>query len=80
MSETLVPHNVRTAAKRGFIRTATQSLASIIPTAAVTIGITGDWLLATGLSIASAVVTSALAGVASYLSILSKGIPEDYTN
>lgn len=78
MDTTLVPQAVRTAARRGFIRTATQSLASLLPTSIVTVAVAGDWLLAAALSVTSALVTAALAGGASYLSILSKGVPADY--
>lgn len=74
----LVPDATKTAAKRGFIRTAAQSLSSAIPTAAIAIGATGDWALGVGLGVAGAIVTAGLAGAASYLSIVSKGIPEDY--
>ena len=78
MSDRLIPVDATVAAKRAFVRTAAQSLASVIPTAAVVIGITGDWWLSAMLGAASAVVTALLAGSAAYLSILSKGIPEDY--
>lgn len=78
MSTQLVPTTTKLAAKRGFIRTATQSLASVIPTTGVVIALTGDFLLATTLGTASALTTAALAGAASYFSIISKGIPEEY--
>lgn len=78
MSDRLIPVDATVAAKRAFVRTAAQSLASVIPTAAVVVGITGDWWLSAMLGAASAVVTALLAGSAAYLSILSKGIPEDY--
>ena len=78
MSSELIPSATRTAAARGFIRTATQSLASAIPTTAIAIGTTGQWALGVGLGAAGAVATAALAGTASYLSILSKGVPGDY--
>lgn len=77
-NRTIVPDEVHVAAKRGFIRTATQSLASVIPTAAIAIPITGDALLGIGLAVGGAVVTAVLAGTASYLSIVSSGIPADY--
>lgn len=75
---TLIPADTKLAAKRGFIRTAAQSLASVIPTSAITITLTGDWLAGAGLGVASAIVTALLAGTASALSITAKGIPEDY--
>lgn len=78
MSTELIPNSTRFAAKRGFIRTAAQSLASVIPTTGVVVAVTGDWLVAAGLGTASAVVTAGLAGAASYFSILSQGIPDAY--
>lgn len=74
----LIPANTRRAAARGFIRTACQSLAAVIPTTAVTVTLTGDWALGVGLGVAGAVVTALLAGTASALTITAKGIPEDY--
>lgn len=78
MTTELIPASTKLAAKRGFIRTAAQSLASVIPTTGVVVGLTGDWILAAGLGAGSALVTAGLAGAASYFSIISKGIPEDY--
>ena len=78
MSTEIVPAATRLAAKRGFVRTATQSLASAIPTTAIAIGLSGDWLLGVGLGAGGAVATALLAGLASYLSIISKGVPEEY--
>lgn len=78
MSEKVIPVSTRLAAKRGFVRTATQSLASVIPITAIAIPTTGDALVGVGLGVAGAVVTALLAGAASALSIISKGIPEDY--
>ena len=78
MGDRLVPADVTLAAKRGFIRTACQSLASAIPTSAVAVGLSGDWLLGVGLGVASAVVTAVLAGAASALSITAKGVPGEY--
>lgn len=76
---TVVPEHTRLAAKRGFIRTASQSLSSAIPTGGIVLALTGDYLLAAGLGAGSAVVSALLAGTASYLSIISKGIPDEYT-
>lgn len=78
MTNELVPVQTRVAAKRGFIRTAAQSLSSAIPTAAIAVTLSGDWALGLGLGLAGGAVTAVLAGAASYFSILSKGIPEDY--
>ena len=77
-NRTIVPDEVHVAAKRGAIRTFCQSLASVIPTAAIAIPITGDAILGAGLAVGGAVVTAVLAGTASYLSIVSSGIPADY--
>lgn len=74
----IVPAGVKLAAKRGFVRTATQSLASVIPIAAIAIPTTGDALIGVGLAVGGALVTAALAGTASALSIISNGIPDDY--
>ncbi|ACZ29555.1 hypothetical protein Xcel_0516 [Xylanimonas cellulosilytica DSM 15894] len=74
----VIPADITAAAQRGFIRTACQSLSSAIPTAAVAVSLSGDWALGVGLGVASAVVTAVLAGAASALSIVAKGIPEAY--
>lgn len=78
MTNKLIPADAQLAAKRGFIRTGAQSLSTAIPTSAITITLTGDWLLGAGLGVANAIVTAILAGAGSYFSILSKGIPADY--
>lgn len=75
---TLIPADTKLAATRGFIRTACQSLASVIPTSAITISLTGDFWIGAGLGAASAIVTALLAGTASAMSITASGIPEDY--
>lgn len=80
MTDPIIPAATKLAAKRGFIRTATQSLASVIPIAAITIPTTGDALLGVGLAAAGAVATAVLAGAASALSIVSNGIPKDYAD
>lgn len=79
-TDPIVPAAVKLAAKRGFIRTATQSLASVIPIAAIAIPTTGDALLGLGLGAAGAIVTAILAGSASALSIVSNGIPREYSD
>lgn len=75
----LIPANTKAAAKRGFIRTAAQSLATgfIVP-AGVAFGFTQEFGLALGLGLAGAVVNAGINGAQSYFDILSKGIPEDY--
>lgn len=78
MTHRIIPEATVVAAKRGAIRTFCQSLSAFIPTAAIAIPITGDALLGIGLAVGGAVVTAVLAGTASYLSIVSSGIPADY--
>lgn len=78
MTNELIPATTVLAAKRGFIRTASQSFSSAIPTAAIAVTLSGDWALGLGLGIAGGLVTAVFSGAASYFSILSKGIPEDY--
>ena len=78
MADKLIPVDARRAAARGFIRTAAQSLSAIIPTSAIVLGLTGEWWQAAALGAGGAVATAVLAGLASYLSILSAGIPGDY--
>lgn len=80
MSQNIIPPSVKLAAKRGFIRTATQSLSSVIPIVAIAIPTTGDALLGIGLGVAGAITTAVLAGTASALSIVSNGIPSDYVD
>lgn len=79
-TDSIVPAAVKLAAKRGFIRTATQSLSSVIPITAIAIPTTGDALLGLALGAAGAIVTAILAGSASALSIVSNGIPQDYSD
>lgn len=78
MTDNVIPASTKLAAKRGFIRTFTQTLSSVIPITAIAIPTTGDALLGLGLGAGGAIVSALLSGVASYLSILSNGIPEDY--
>lgn len=78
MSNEVIPAATKLAAKRGFIRTFTQTLSSVIPITAIAIPTTGDALLGVALGAGGALVSSVLAGAASYFSILSNGIPEDY--
>jgi len=80
MSNEVIPAATKLAAKRGFIRTFTQTLSSVIPITAIAIPTTGDALLGVALGVGGALVSSVLSGVASYLSITSSGIPDDYTN
>ena len=79
-----IPAAVRLAAKRGFIRTTAQAYAATLttglPSATLIVSLIQDptgWLLA-GITVALALIAPLAAGVASYLSILSNGIPQDY--
>lgn len=79
MTTSLVPKTTQVAAKRGFIRTTTQALSVTIPTA----GITGAALSSSdpstiGWAVLAGLISSLGAGAASYFSIISKGIPEEY--
>ena len=78
MTDRLIPVDATRAAARAGVRTAAQSLAAALPAGGVVLALTGDWWSAAMLGAGSAVVTALLAGGAAYLSILSKGIPEDY--
>lgn len=80
MSESVIPRATVLAAKRGFVRTATQALSSVIPITAIAIPTTGSGALGLGLGVAGAVASSLLAGGASALMIVSKGIPDEYVN
>lgn len=76
---TIVPDTTKVAAKRGFLRTSTQSLSTSVPTFAITgLALSSADPVAVAWSVGAAVLSSFLAGAASYLSILSAGIPEDY--
>ena len=76
---TLIPEETRIAAKRGFIRTASQSLAtSFVLPAGVTIAFTQDALLAAAIGVGGLVVGAVVNGLQSYFSILGQGIPDDY--
>lgn len=77
--KTLVPDATKIAAKRAFLRTSTQALRASIPTYAITgLALSGADPVAVAWSVGAAVLSSFLAGAASYLSFLSAGIPGDY--
>ena len=84
MSDPLVPDATVKAAKRGFIRTASQSVATAlaggITVNAVLAAIDGGTINPTVLIVtaAVAVVTPIINGAQSYFSILGSGIPDDY--
>ena len=79
MSEKLIPADTKLAAKRGFIRTASQSLAtSLVLPAGVTFAFTQDALIAAAVGVGGMIIGAVINGAQSYFSILSAGIPEDY--
>lgn len=79
----LVPADAQVAAKRGFIRTTAQAYAATIPSGGLTAGVISatitnpDPILLISV-VGSALLSPLLAGLASYFSILSNGIPADY--
>lgn len=82
-SKSIVPDDVKIAAKRGFIRTTYQAYAATIASATISAAAVlslidnpdPKLLVATVLA---AIVPPPLAGLASYFSITAKGIPSDY--
>lgn len=83
MTEKIVPSDVQLAAKRGFIRTTAQAastaLAGGVTSAGVLQVVSGEIPVSAALVIAGVTVVSPfIAGLASYFSILSKGIPAEY--
>ena len=80
MSTELIPADTHVAAKRGFIRTATQSLAtSLVLPAGATFAFTQDALLAAAVGVGGMLVGAVINGLQSYFSIISNGIPDDYS-
>lgn len=84
MSDPTIPASTLKAAKRGFIRTASQSIATAlgggITVNAVLLVINGgnvDWTVLV-VTAAVAVATPVINGAQSYFSILGKGVPDDY--
>lgn len=75
----VVPEATVFAAKRGFVRTFAQSLATsfVIPTG-VTFAFTQDALLAAAVGVGGMIVGATVNGLQSYFDIISKGVPEDY--
>jgi len=84
MTDPTIPPAVIKAAKRGFIRTASQSLATSFGTG-ISVGALAtlvnhgqpDWWTI-GAGAAVFILTPLINGAQSYFSILGKGIPEDY--
>lgn len=81
--EPVVPPHVKVAAKRGFIRTTAQAYATSLTGLGITAALLYDVVsefdpLRIGVSVAAFALSPLAAGLASYLDILRKGIPEDY--
>lgn len=79
----IVPPETRLAAKRGFIRTTAQAYAATLTTgisASIVLGVVSGSveLIPTVITLAVALVSPLLAGGASYLSIIAKGLPDEY--
>ena len=79
----LIPADVKVAAKRGFLRTTAQAYATslaggISSTAIISLLTNGEPWLPILVTWVIALVTPLLSGLASYFSILSRGIPADY--
>ena len=80
MTTELIPADTRVAAKRGFIRTATQSLAtSLVLPAGTVFAFTQDALLSAAIGAGTMLVGAVINGLQSYFSIISNGIPDDYS-
>ena len=75
----LIPADVHLAARRGFIRTASQSLATgfVIP-GGLTFAFTQEWGFAILVAFAGVLVSAIVNGAQSYFSLISNGIPLDY--
>lgn len=86
MDDKLIPYDAHRAAKRGFLRTTSQSIASALAggvtvalvTSAVDQAQAGDWAPLI-VSVAVAAVSPFVNGAQSYFSILGSGIPADYS-
>ncbi len=75
----VIPEVTVFAAKRGFVRTFTQSLAtSLLIPAGVTFVFTQDALLAAAIGAAGMIVGASINATQSFLDIVSKGVPDDY--
>lgn len=85
MTDPIIPEATKLAAKRGFIRTTAQALSATLTTgisATVVLSVvTGQVdVIPTVVTLGVALVSPVIAGAASYLSIMSNGIPQDYTD
>lgn len=83
MTDPVIPASTKLAAKRGFIRTTSQSASATLTTgisASVVLSVvTGEIaIVPVAITLGVAVLSPFIAGAASYFSILSNGIPQDY--
>lgn len=83
MPEPTIPPATVLAARRAFLRTTAQAYAATIPAggisaAAILATIQNPDPVALGVTIAAAILSPPLAGLASALQWVAKGIPEDY--
>ncbi|WP_053385717.1 hypothetical protein [Leucobacter japonicus] len=75
----IIPEATRHAAKRAFIRTAAQSLAtSFALPAGITLALTREAWLAAVFGIGGVVIGAGVNGVQAYCDIIARGIPGDY--
>jgi len=75
----VIPDTTLFAAKRGFVRTFSQSLAtSLVIPAGLTLAFTHDALLAAAVGVAGMLVGAGVNGAQSYFDIISKGVPDEY--
>ena len=75
----VIPDATMFAAKRGFVRTFSQSLAtSLVIPAGLTLAFTHDALLTVAVGAASMLAGAAVNGAQSYFDIISKGVPDEY--
>ena len=85
MPNRTIPLEAHLAAKRGFARTTAQAFASTIPTGGVSVATVVAFIedfnpVIVVATIIAALSTPLLAGLASYFSLLSRGIPEEYVS
>lgn len=85
MPDKIIPVTLKLAAKRGFVRTTAQAYAATLTTgisASVVLGVvTGEvQLVPILITVGVALASPPLAGLASALSIVSSGIPQEYTD
>lgn len=79
----LIPDATEVAAKRGFIRTTAQAYAAtlsgaVVTSASIVAMVADPQPLLIAAPIIAGVIAPPIAGLASYFSILAKGIPGDY--